>query len=125
MGWDAFSSAYNSTDKNSIKALEAFSGKITEISKLNEDKHFEDDDFINIDAGLRDGYLNLRGCRDIIQEYTDIGCYTDLTAEQVEEKYRDFPDVSIIDKDRITYYYSAKAFLEVCVEYNLSLIFSY
>jgi hypothetical protein len=125
MGWDAYSSAYSfkhrKTNDRNVDALKAFTAKADEIREVHNEY---------VDCMLPDGGLDLQGCRNMIQEFTDIGCYEDLTSKEVQEKYRPFPEdaetiARIVLENKEIYYYSAKAFLEVCIEHELGIKFSY
>lgn len=120
MGWDAYSTAFNKKDENSLRALNMFRSKSTYIScVLNS----------SVDCFLHEGGLDLSGCRDVIQKYTEITCYEDLSPKQVREQYKEFPYDSdlkrIYKKEDLIYYYSAKYFLEICIKFNLGINFSY
>lgn len=118
MGWDAYSTAWNKQDKNSLTALSMFRAKGRYISQVLK---------CDLDADFMKGGLNLKGCRNMIQEYTNIGCYTNLDSEQVKEKYKKFPSnkiaLKIINKEDLMYFYNAKYFLETCIKYNLGIKF--
>lgn len=119
MGWDAYSSAYGKTDRDSKNALIAFrkaSNKIIE----------EHDSYV--DNLLAIGGLDLSGCRNLIQNITTLGCYNDVKASKLIKEYNKI-DWTFIDdledEQALLYAYSVKYFLKVCIRYGLSLTFSY
>lgn len=120
MGWDAYSSVNYLYDQRRIENAEhdaAFKSAAKEVTQL---------------AGTVDGYLETGGldcsaCCKMLQEATGDDCYDEegWSSERVKQ-LNERADWRIpYGKDDAWAYWSARKFLELCAQFNLSIRFSW
>ena len=118
MGWDAYSSAKVDYRKNEIVDLKLqmlFKNAETDVKSKA----------VYVDGILYKGGLDCSECRDMLQKATNESVYEDWSEEKVREVAAKSNWDFEFEFENAWAYWSARTFLEICSNNNLSISFSY